>query len=286
MTEMAFEDFVLPSETSGGDGGNYPSLKQYAGRLVHILPVTVKFNATSPLRKDPHTLLTVDMTFFDGDPITVVLDKNGRPKAQIDPPLTAGVTQQGRFMNQTWFTKRLADKAGRPGYPGMIGRLTSEPTDSGNDMWMLSDPTPAEVETIKRWWAWKQANPGQGIYTPTPVAQPVQQPQYVQPAQPQYAPQQYAQPAQPQYAQPAAPASPFAPAAAPAPQYAQPVPAQPASPFAPQPAAPADPWANTTPPPVAAPAPQPAQPADPWAPTPAAQPAPATAPPAGKLPWE
>jgi hypothetical protein len=283
MTEIPFDEFVLPSETSGGSGGNYPSLGQLQGRLVHILPVTVKYNATSPLRKDPHTQITVDLTFFDGEPITVVLDKNGRSKSQVDPPLTAGVTQQGRFMNQSWFTKRLADKAGRPGYPGMIGRISSEPTDSGNDMWMLSDPTPAEIETIKRWWAWKNANPGAGVYVPNPQTQP----QYTQapgrpPVQPQYAPA----PAQPQYAP--APAQP---------QYA-PAPAQPQ--YAPAQPAPADPW--TVPPAAAlqelsrprlerlapATAPQaPQQPADPWAVPPAPAQAQAQAQPApAKLPWE
>jgi hypothetical protein len=254
VTEMSFDDFQLPSQTNAevGAGAKYPSLDQLKGRLVWLRPTDVRYNSTTPLRKDPHTQVTVEIAFLDGAPIDRVLNKHGQSTAVLNPPIQPGQVQAGRFINQTWFTKRLASKVGQAGYVGLLGRLNMQPGQGTNTFWALDDPSPSDLAMAKQWWTWKNASPEQALYRPIieqPAPQqyapaPAAQQQYAQPA-PQQAPapspfapaaqQQYAQPA-PQTAaqqQPAQPApSPFAPAQQQ--QYAQPAPQQPApSPFAP-----------------------------------------------------
>jgi hypothetical protein len=223
VTEMSFDDFQLPSQTNAevGAGAKYPSLDQMRGRLVWLRPTDVRYNSTTPLRKDPHTQVTVEIAFLDGAPIDRVLNKHGQSTAVLNPPIQPGQVQAGRFINQTWFTKRLASKVGQAGYVGLLGRLNMQPGQGTNTFWALDDPSPSDLAMAKQWWTWKNASPEQALYRPI-----IEQP----------APQQYAPAPAAQYAQPApqqAPApSPFAPA--PQQQPAQPAPQQPApSPFAP-----------------------------------------------------
>jgi len=258
MSEMPFEGFTLPSQASAtaGIGAKYPSLAQLSGRLLHILPTGITHNTTTPLKKDPHTRLTVDLTFFDGPPIDMVLNKSGQAVAPLTPPIQPGQTQPGRFLNQTWFVRRMEGRVNKPGYTGMIGRLTQIPGTSGNTIWALEDPTPAEIEKLNAWWAWKQANPGAGIYMPAPVEQSAAQPM----AQPMAAPMPQQAPAPNPFAQPQA-------QSAPAPNPF----AQPQAQSAPAPAV-----AQSAPNPFAQPAPAPA------VTQPAAQQTPAASP----FPWE
>jgi hypothetical protein len=235
VTEMSFDDFQLPSQTNAevGAGAKYPSLDQMRGRLVWLRPTDVRYNSTTPLRKDPHTQVTVEIAFLDGAPIDRVLNKHGQSTAVLNPPIQPGQVQAGRFINQTWFTKRLASKVGQAGYVGLLGRLNMQPGQGTNTFWALDDPSPSDLAMAKQWWTWKNASPEQALYRPI-IEQPAPQQYAPAPAaQQQYAP---APAAQQQYAQPApqqAPApSPFAPA--PQQQPAQPAPQQPApSPFAP-----------------------------------------------------
>jgi len=235
MTEMTFDDFQRPSEIPGGGGGATPSFAQMEGRLVHIYPTARTDNVTSDYRKEPHTRLTVEMTFLDGTPIDRVLLKDGKVKEMLTPPIQPGQTMTGKWINYDWFTSRIADKVGQPGFPGIVGILhKGKSPKSGNDLWMLNDPTPQQMEQIKSWWTWKQQQPpGSTNYVPAPPAPPI-------------------------------------PVAAPAQQYA-PAPQQPASPFAPQQpaAAPVGSWQPTMPPGV-----QPAAQQPPPAPAPAPQPGP------------
>lgn len=228
MSEMPFEGFTLPSQASAtaGVGAKYPSLAQLSGRLLHILPTGIAYNTTTPLRKDPHTRLTVDLTFFDGPPINTVLNKSGQVVAQLTPPIQPGQTQPGRFLNQTWFVRRMEGRVNKPGYTGMIGRLTQIPGASGNTIWALEDPTPAEIEKLNAWWAWKQANHGAGIYVPAPVEQSAAQP-FAQPqSQPMAAPMPQQAPAPNPFAQPQAQPAPAPAVAQSAPNpFAQPAPA-------------------------------------------------------------
>jgi hypothetical protein len=229
MTET-WQEFTLPSALPGGGGGTYPALAQYAGRLLHMLPTSREDNVTTQMKPKPHVRLMVDITFFDGAPIDRVLDKSGQTKAQLSPPLNAGETLKGMFVNQEWFTARLKDHVGEPGFPGIVGVLATVPT-KGNPMWMLSDPTPQQLETVKGWFMWKASNPGAGVYVP---AAPVQAPPGIaappapafsapQPAA-GYAPAPGAPFAQPPAATPfaAAAPAPYAPPAAPAAPAAQP----------------------------------------------------------------
>jgi hypothetical protein len=217
MTNMSYEDFALPSALPGGSGGAWPALAQYNRRLVHIMPVEREDGVTTQLKQRPHTRLKVDITFFDGPAIAEVVSQNGTVTAQMTPPLGAGQTLQGLYMNQEWFVARLKDRIRQPGFPGIIGVMSETPSGKGSNMRVLADPTPAQVETIRTWFAWKNANPGVGVYTPE-LAPPVAAPPVTY-AAPPVAPQQpVADPWAPS-AQ-AAPPSP-APSGAPRPPWEQ-----------------------------------------------------------------
>jgi hypothetical protein len=230
MTDMAYEDFALPSALPGGGGTKLPGLTQLKGRLVHVMPTAVEHGVTSELKKEPHTRLTCDVTFLDGDPIGAVVNGLTQVATPLTPPVMPGQTMQGLWISQAWFVSRLKGRVGQLGFPGIIGVVGSQPTGKGAPMIILTDPTPAQVETVKGWFAWKNANPGQGIYVPaapaTPVTPPVAfaQPAPVAQAAPAAAPLPYGG----SPAQPVAPANPFAqpvaPPAAPAPATGAPVP--------------------------------------------------------------
>lgn len=212
MTET-WQEFTLPSRMQGSGGGRHPSMQQLVGRLVHILPTGREDNVTTEYKKTPHTRLSCDLTFFDGDPITAVLDKSGQVKSQLTPPVQPGQTMQGRFVNQEWFVSRLKDKVGTPGFPGIVGVMHKGKSDRGNDLWQLTDPTPQQLETVKAWFMWKASNPGQGVYVPAAPAQaPPVAPAFSAPAQAPAA--GYAPAPGAPFAQPAA-AAPFAQPAAP-----------------------------------------------------------------------
>lgn len=248
MTET-WQEFTLPSKMQGAGGGRHPSFEQLAGRLVHILPTGREDNVTTDFKKTPHTRLSCDLTFFDGPEIGVVTGKDGQVKAQLTPAVQPGQTMTGRFVNQDWFVSRLKDKVGQPGFPGIVGVLFKGKSDKGNDLWMLQDPSPQQLESVKAWFMWKASNPGQGVYTPSaPVTAPPAPAFSAAPMQ-QQAPAAYAAPAAAPFAQPqqVPAATPFAaPPAAPAPYAApaQPAAAPVAQPGAEQPQAPSgvQPW--------------------------------------------
>lgn len=228
MTDMPYEDFALPSALPGGGGTKLPGLSQLKGRLVHVFPTAVEHGVTSELKKDPHTRLTCDITFLTGDPIGAVVNGLTQVATPLTPAVQPGQTMVGIWISQAWFVSRLKAKVGQPGFPGIIGIVGAEPTGKGAPMVVLTDPTPAQVEQVKAWFAWKNANPGQGVYVP---AAPVVAPQPGVPVQQ----------AQSVYAQPApAPVDPWAPAAPMPNPFAQPV-AQPAPAAAPA-GAPLPPW--------------------------------------------
>lgn len=217
MTEnMAFEDFALPSALPGGGGTKLPGLTQLKGRLVHIFPTAVEHGVTSELKKDPHTRLTCDVTFLDGDPIGAVVNGLTQQATPLTPPIQPGQTMVGLWISQAWFVSRLKTRVGQPGFPGIVGVVGSQPSGKGAPMVDLKDPTPAQLEVVKGWFAWKNANPGQGVYVPAapvaapavqvpaPVAAPalayaqpapMQVPAFVPPVQQAAAPQPVAQPA-------------------------------------------------------------------------------------------
>lgn len=250
MSQMAYEDFSKPSELPGG-GGSHPSMAQLAGRLVHIMPTAREDGVTTDLQPTPHTRLTVELTFLDGTPIEVVLDKQNQVKATFTPPVQPGRVMVGRFMNQSWFVARLKDRVNVPGFPGIVGVITQIP-GKRNPLWALKDPTPAQMDQVRAWFQWRQEQGSAAVYVPAPPAPPV--PTGYAPAAPQ---QPMQPPAQQQYAS--------------APGISQQSMQAPASPFAQQPPAapPVGPWAPQQPPAGMTPVPQPtAAPAAPVAPQP------------------
>jgi hypothetical protein len=221
MTDnMAFEDFALPSALPGGGGTKMPGLTQLKGRLVHVMPTAVEHNVTSELKKDPHTRLTCDVTFLDGDPIGAVVNGLTQQATPLTPPVMPGQTMVGLWISQAWFVSRLKTRVGQPGFPGIVGVVGSQPTGKGAPMVILTDPTPAQLEVVKGWFAWKNANPGQGVYVPAaPVAAPVVQ-QAPAPVAPAYAPPAPAQ--APAFIPPVAAPQPAAqPVSAPLPPWQQ-----------------------------------------------------------------
>lgn len=229
MTDMPYEDFALPSALPGGGGTKLPGLSQLKGRLVHVFPTAVEHGVTSELKKDPHTRLTCDITFLTGDPIGAVVNGLTQVATPLAPAVQPGQTMVGIWISQAWFVSRLKAKVGQPGFPGIIGIVGAEPTGKGAPMVVLTDPTPAQVEQVKAWFAWKNANPGQGVYVPAaPVAQAVAPaPAYAQsvPAQQAFVPPVQQAPAAPMpnpFAQPVAqPAPAAAPTGAPLPPWQQ-----------------------------------------------------------------
>lgn len=172
MTDMPYEDFALPSALPGGGGTKLPGLSQLKGRLVHVFPTAVEHGVTSELKKDPHTRLTCDITFLTGDPIGAVVNGLTQVATPLTPAVQPGQTMVGIWISQAWFVSRLKAKVGQPGFPGIIGIVGAEPTGKGAPMVVLTDPSPAQVEQVKAWFAWKNQNPGQGVYVPAaPVAQ-------------------------------------------------------------------------------------------------------------------
>lgn len=169
MSEMPYDAFIAPSEHGGGGGGAYPAFAQLAGRLLHILPTGREDGVTDKYRPQPHTRLTVDMTFLDGDPIAVVLDKNGEVTAEITPPIAAGQTMTGRWVELGWFVNRLKDRVGQPGYAGMLGVLTRQDTKNGS-MWILADPNPQQLAAANAWFAWRNDDIARSRYQPAPPA--------------------------------------------------------------------------------------------------------------------
>lgn len=204
---MTLDDFQMPSEMSGGIGGAHPALSQLAGRLVWILPTSVEYNVTTPLKKTPHTKVTCDVAFLDGAPIDRVLKKDGSVAAMLIPPVQPGQVMTGRWVNQDWFTRRLADKVGKPGFPGIVGVVATDRGRTGNTFFCLKDPTPEQMAQVKAWFQWKMSQPaGAANYVPAPPAPPV--------------PTGYPVPGQaPAYGAPATPQAPVSPFAQPPAQY-------------------------------------------------------------------
>lgn len=232
MTDMPYEDFALPSALPGG-GTKLPGMHQLRGRLIHMFPTAVEHGVTSELKKDPHTRLTCDVTFLDGDPIAAIVNGATQQVTQaLNPPVMPGQTMVGMWISQAWFVSRLERKIGQPGFPGIVGIVGSQPSGQGAPMTILTDPTPAQLEQVKAWFAWKNANPGQGVYVP---AAPV--PQAVAPA-PVYA---QSVPAQPAFVPPVAQPAPVQQAPVPNP-FAQPQPAAQPVPAAAPTGAPLPPW--------------------------------------------
>ncbi len=218
MSEIPYEDFSNPSEMSAG-GGAHPSLAQLSGRLVWLLPTAREDGVTTERKTKPHTKLTCDAAFLTGDPIDRVVRKDGTVSAELDPPVQPGQIMVGRWVNQEWIVNRLRDRVGQPGFPGMIGIVTLSTVKGGNTMWVLSDPSPDDMNRAKAWFAWMRSQPDHATrYVPN--AQPVAPP--AQPPASPFAPQ--AAPSAPPFAAPAAPAATPDPWAVPS---AQPTPAAP-----------------------------------------------------------
>lgn len=179
MTDMPFDAFPLPSEMEGG-GGPRPALAQMQGRLLHVFPTGITEGVTSSLRPEPHTRVTCDVTFLDGPPIGQVLNKFGATTAVLTPPIEAGVVVGNFWISQGWLVNRLRPGYGQPGWPGLLGVLATRSTKSGGQMWVLTDPSPQQMEQAKSWFAQVYIK-GANRYVPAPVQQlgaPVQQPQY------------------------------------------------------------------------------------------------------------
>lgn len=209
MSEMSFGDFQKPSELGGG--GPRPTLTQLLGRLVHIFPTRIDEGVTSPLKATPHTRAVCDVTFLDGPAIGEVLNKHGQISATLTPAVQAGQVMTDVWLSQGWFASRLAKSFNKPGWPGLLGVVGKQAIPGKADpMFVLLDPTPAQADLAKGWFQQVYIT-GANRYEPAPVA-PVGAP----PVQPAYA------------TSPPAPASPWAPGAAPAQAPAAP-PVQPAA---------------------------------------------------------
>jgi hypothetical protein len=234
---MNFEAFAVPSSIPAPTAGGFPALAQLKGRLLHIRPTGRQDDVTTPKQPTPHTRLTCEVTFLDGAPITERTDQMGNV-VPFTPPIMPGQVMVDMFVSQSYFVRRLKDKVGMPGYPGMVGILGQEPV-RGNLMWNMADPSPAQMNQLGQWFAWRNQQGAAAHYVPAPV----------QVAPPVAPPVAYA----PQVPAPAPVGSPFA---------------QPAPVAAP---APVGSWTPTLPPgmapataPVAAPAPQPGPDVPPW----------------------
>jgi hypothetical protein len=174
MTEMAMSDFAMPSTFGGGAG--HPSFAQLEGRVVWFLPLSRDDNATSELKKEPHTRLCCDVAFLTGAPIDAALRQSGEIKLKFDPPIKPGQVWRHDWINQSWFTMRLKDKVGVPGFPGMIGVMTMGRSKAGNQMWMLADPSAEQLADATAWFRARQQSPGDFAYIPAPPPVPVATP--------------------------------------------------------------------------------------------------------------
>jgi hypothetical protein len=169
MTEMSFDDFAAPSSLSGGgDGYKRPALSQLSGRLLHVFPTLREDNCVTTYQPTPHTRITAELTFLDGDPIDRVIDKNGTVTAMMSPMVNPGQVMSGYWLNQKWLVNRLKDRVGQPGFPGMVGVLTHERGKSGNSYWALRDPSEAQMNAVRQWFKWRRQQGDFALYVPDP----------------------------------------------------------------------------------------------------------------------
>lgn len=157
MTEIP-QGFITPSSTNITIKPS-PAIAQLAGRLVVVKPQEVReFENTNKDSKNFGKMeekMLADVTFLDGDPISVVLDQFGQVTKQLDEPISRGVTMERKIMPGFFLRKQFRALIGNAGHPGTCGRLKRVKTKEGS-MWILEDPTPEELKQAGKWWAWKQ----------------------------------------------------------------------------------------------------------------------------------
>ncbi len=157
MTEIP-QGFITPSSTNLVIKPT-PAVAQLAGRLVVVKPQEVRdFENTNRESKNFGKMepkMLADVTFLDGDPISVVLDQFGQVTKQLDEPVSAGMTMERKIMPGFFLRKQFQALIGNDSHPGTCGRLKRVKTPKGS-MWILEDPAPEELQAAGKWWTWKQ----------------------------------------------------------------------------------------------------------------------------------
>lgn len=172
MTEIP-QGFITPSSTNLVIKPT-PAIAQLAGRLVVVKPQEVRDfkneNKDSKNFGEMEPKMLADVTFLDGEPISVVLDQFGQVTKQLDEPLRAGMTMERKIMPGFFLRKQFKELIGNASHPGTCGRLKRVKTKEGS-MWILEDPTPEELQAAGKWWAWKQQQaPITPSFAPTTTA--------------------------------------------------------------------------------------------------------------------
>lgn len=189
-----------PFPPSGGDPWSapakpgdsvYPALKQLSGRLLVVEPQTLEENVPDTYNPGKtKDRMTVDLTFLDGDTLTVALDRND-VATPLPKPIQAGETISGLYVSQSVLITQLKQAMRDRGGSGMVlGRLGKGEARNGNNApWILVAASEQDNESARRWYAWRQQQQASAaLQPPAQAAPPVQQ----QPVQ--QAPQQQAAP--------------------------------------------------------------------------------------------
>jgi hypothetical protein len=155
MTDMPMQGFQKPSDVKLPDLKKWPSLQQLIGRLLVVRPIEIgqlkdmssEAAIAAGKMKD---VIFCDVTFLTGSPIAVVLDKMQQVTQQLDPPVSVGMTMDRYIIGQAWFMRRLKDKVGEPGYPGLLGVLGTQKFGT-NVGWVLLEPSDEHLALAGKW---------------------------------------------------------------------------------------------------------------------------------------
>lgn len=136
---------------------NGPSMKQLRDRLLFIEPKKFEANLPASFKGaapgQTQDRVTADITFLDGEPIAVVLDKDDDVVGELDPPLTRGKTQVDRFISQRGLVTQTKNSIGR----AVLGRLRYVKLDNGNKAFELEEPSDADKDVARRFLAWRNS---------------------------------------------------------------------------------------------------------------------------------
>jgi hypothetical protein len=158
-------EFLAPPPPSASGSGNLPSIGDLQGKLLIIMPESVKRGVPSrftnngvPQTQDQMTCTIVVLDDGQGGQLTFMPKQNGQPTGQAQTVQLPYVIK-GKWITQRKLVEQLEQALSMrlAGQPGLVfGRLWKTGT-SNNDPYVLAQPQPHEVEIYNRYVS--QTNP-------------------------------------------------------------------------------------------------------------------------------